>query len=118
MKAAEAAGTKVIGVDVDQSSESKTVITSSMKNLSKSVYDALAGYYAGNYPGGTSVTLNSGSEGVQLPMATSKFNTFAQADYDAIYQKIVNKEITIGNDTSAEDASKIEAAKVTVELVQ
>ena len=49
MKAAEAAGTKVIGVDVDQSAESETVITSSMKNLSKSVYDALAAYYAGNF---------------------------------------------------------------------
>ena len=31
MAAAEAAGTKVIGVDVDQSGESETVITSAMK---------------------------------------------------------------------------------------
>ena len=118
MKAAEAAGTKVIGVDVDQSTESATVITSSMKNLSKSVYDALTSYYAGSFPGGTSVSLNAETEGIQLPMATSKFNSFAQADYDAIYQKIVNKEIAIGNDASAEDASKIETTKVTVELVQ
>ncbi len=118
MKAAEAAGAKVIGVDVDQSSESATVITSSMKNLSKSVYDGLASFYAGSFPGGTTVSLDAGTEGVQLPMKSSKFTQFTQADYDSIYQKIVNKEITIGNDTAAEDASKLPIAKVVVELVQ
>ncbi|WP_184092657.1 BMP family lipoprotein [Anaerocolumna cellulosilytica] len=105
MKAAETADKKVIGVDVDQSSESATVITSSMKNLKKSVYDALVAYYAGSFPGGTSVSLNASAEGVQLPMETSKFIKFTQADYDAIYAKVLNKEVTIYNDTTAVDAS-------------
>ncbi len=118
MKAAETAGKKVIGVDVDQSAESDTVITSSMKNLSKSVSDALTSIYSNNFPGGTTVTLNAGSEGVQLPMESSKFAKFTQADYDAIYAKIVNKEITIGNDTVAADASGVPADKVTVNVVQ
>jgi basic membrane protein A len=118
MKAAETAGTKVIGVDVDQSAESDTVITSSMKNLSKAVYDALASYYKNEFPGGTTANLNAATEGVQLPMATSKFATFKQADYDAIYAKIVNKEITIGNDTTAATAKDIVAPKVAVEIVE
>ncbi|WP_326907284.1 BMP family lipoprotein [Sedimentibacter sp. MB31-C6] len=131
MKAAETAGTNVIGVDVDQSEESDTVITSSMKNLSKSVYDALADYYADSFPGGTSVTLDATVEGVQLPMNTSRFEKFAQDDYDSIYEKVVAKEIEILNDTDvaaiaeAEDipaeevtAANIPTEQVTVEVIQ
>ena len=128
MKAAEAAKTKVIGVDVDQSAESETVITSSMKNLSKSVYDALTAYYAGNFPGGTSVSLDATVEGVQLPMENSRFEKFTQADYDAIYGKIVAKEINIMNDAAVvEDAGKpaeevtaadIPVSKVKVEVIK
>ena len=128
MKAAEAAGTKVIGVDVDQSAESDTVITSSMKNLSKSVYDALTAYYGGNFPGGTSVSLDATVEGVQLPMENSRFEKFTQADYDAIYGKIVAKEIEIMNDAAVvEDAGKpaeevtaadIPVSKVKVEVIK
>ncbi|QHQ60657.1 BMP family ABC transporter substrate-binding protein [Anaerocolumna sedimenticola] len=118
MKAAETAGKKVIGVDVDQSSESDTVITSSMKNLSKSVSDALASFYSNKFPGGTTATLNASSEGVQLPMKSSKFEKFTQADYDAIYDKIVKKEITIGNDTVAKDASGVPVENVAVNVVQ
>lgn len=118
MKAAETAGTKVIGVDVDQSSESATVITSSMKNLSKSVYDALTNFYNNAFPGGTSAVLNAAVEGVQLPMASSKFEKFTQADYDAIYEKIVAGEITLKKDTDVADAAAIEVAKVVVELIK
>nr|WP_242960869.1 BMP family ABC transporter substrate-binding protein [uncultured Anaerocolumna sp.] len=118
MKAAETAGTKVIGVDVDQSSESPTVITSSMKNLSKSVYDALVAYYNNTFPGGTSAVLNASVEGVQLPMATSKFEKFTQADYDAIYAKVVAGEIALKKDTDVADAKAVEGTKTVVELIQ
>ncbi len=118
MKAAETAGTKVIGVDVDQSSESETVITSSMKNLSKSVYDAITAFYNNTFPGGTSAVLNASVEGVQLPMATSKFTKFSQADYDAIYAKIVAGEIALKKDTDVADAAAIEAPKAAVELIK
>jgi basic membrane protein A and related proteins len=49
MAAAEANNGKVIGVDIDQSAESTTVITSAMKGLGISVYDALADFYAGSF---------------------------------------------------------------------
>lgn len=113
MKAAETAGTKVIGVDVDQSPESDTVITSSMKNLSKSVYDALTSFYADKFPGGTTVSLDASVEGVQLPMESSKFEKFTQADYDAIYAKVVANEIKILNDAKVVEAAGIPAEEVT-----
>ncbi|MDD2496252.1 MAG: BMP family ABC transporter substrate-binding protein [Tissierellia bacterium] len=123
MKAAEAAGNKVIGVDVDQSGESETVITSSMKNLAKSVYDALTAYYANEFPGGTSVSLDATVEGVQLPMETSRFEKFTQADYDAIYGKVESKEVEILNDAdvvekSGKAAEEVTAADIPVEQVK
>jgi len=93
MAAAEQAGRRVIGVDVDQSGESPTVITSAMKGLQSSVYDCIADFYAGRFPGGQTLVFKAANNGVGLPMATSKFQTFSQADYDAIYRRLANLEI-------------------------
>ncbi|MEG1686403.1 MAG: BMP family ABC transporter substrate-binding protein [Angelakisella sp.] len=89
MAAATQANGKVIGVDVDQSGESPTVITSSTKGLGESVYQVLDQYYSGKFPGGQHLILNAANNGVGLPMATSKFQKFSKADYDAIYDKLV-----------------------------
>lgn len=91
----------VIGVDVDQSFDSPTVITSATKNLAASVEQALealfeTGKWADDF-GGKSVTLDASRDGVGLPMATSKFRTFAKADYDTIFAKLVNKTVTVSN---------------------
>jgi basic membrane protein A len=93
MAAAEAAGGKVIGVDVDQSAESETVITSAMKGLGAAVEQALTAYYANSFPGGEAWVLGADKDGVQLPMATSRFTKFTQADYDAIYAKLAKAEV-------------------------
>lgn len=79
MAAAEAAGTKVIGVDVDQSGESETVITSAMKGLGTSVYDMIAAYYNGSFPGGENKVYDAANNGVALAMDTAKFDSFAKA---------------------------------------
>jgi len=118
MKAAETAKTKVIGVDVDQSAESNTVITSSMKNLTKSVYDALKLYYDNKFPGGEIQVLDATVDGVQLPMANSKFEKFSQADYDAVYGKIVKKEFKIVGDQDVAGPKDIETTKVAVEEIK
>lgn len=102
MAAAEASNGKVIGVDVDQSAESSTVITSAMKMLSNSVYDAVKSVYDGSFKGGTTMVFTAGNDGVGLPMETSQFTTFTQEDYDAIYEKIVSGEVVIVNDYSKE----------------
>ena len=108
MAAAEASKDgKVIGVDVDQSSESATVITSAMKGLSAAVSQALSAYYDGKFPGGEAWVLGADKDGVALPMATSKFKTFTQADYDAIYAKLAKGEVVPQKD--AKDGTAIES---------
>lgn len=118
MKAAETAGTKVIGVDVDQSGESETVITSAMKNLSKSVFDTIDEYYRGNFEGGVSVTLDVKTNNVQLPMETSKFETFTEEKYSEIYSHIAEGTIEIGKNDIAEDAADVPTNIVKVESIK
>ncbi|MDR2655276.1 MAG: BMP family ABC transporter substrate-binding protein [Oscillospiraceae bacterium] len=93
MAAAEQAGAKVIGVDVDQSSESATVITSAMKGLKASVYSVITDYYAGSFPGGRTLVFEAKNNGVGLPMDSSQFRSFSQSDYDAVYAKLAGGEI-------------------------
>lgn len=118
MKAAEAAGKVVIGVDVDQSAESETVITSAMKNLGDSVYDALESYYAGDFAGGRTINLDAGSGGIMLPMETSKFNVFNQEMYDTLYGKLKDGTINVATDTAAADAAGVPAKIVKVDLIK
>jgi len=80
----------VIGVDVDQYAESATVITSAMKMLGESVYQALESYYAGNFEGGSTWTLDVTRKGVGLAMDHNKFLTFKAADYTACFNKVVD----------------------------
>lgn len=117
MAAAEANNGKVIGVDVDQSNLSPTVITSAMKKLGVSVYDGLKAFYAGNFPGGKSVTLDAKVDGIGLPMATSKFTTFTQADYDAIFAKLVAGQISLLKHDSVENVNQIPTEIVVVDLI-
>lgn len=118
MAAAEEAGAKVIGVDVDQSSESETVVTSAMKQLSVSVYDGVKAFYDGSFPGGSTSVFTAANDGVGLPMDTSKFDTFAQADYDALYAKLSSGEIEIQNGTDDSTTADLTLAKTTVNFVE
>jgi len=93
MAAAEQTGRAVIGVDVDQSGQSATVITSAMKGLQASVNDSIAAFYAGRFPGGQTQVFQAANNGVGLPMATSKFRTFTRADYDAIFRQLASGSI-------------------------
>ena len=95
--AAEQSNNVVIGVDGDQSGESATVITSAMKLLTKSVYDCLTDFYANRFPGGQSLLFSAANLGVGLPMDTSKFNTFNQTQYDAVYAKLQSGAIVVDN---------------------
>lgn len=117
MAAAESSKGKVIGVDVDQSSESDTVITSAMKGLAASVQSALTDYYADKFPGGQCLTLGAAQKGVQLPMETSKFNTFTKDDYDAVYDQLVKGTIALQKD-EVESADKLGLNSVKVQVIK
>lgn len=118
MTAAEASNAKFIGVDVDQSPESETVITSAMKQLSNSVYDVVGKHYEEQFPGGSTLIMDATTDGVGLPMSTSKFNTFTQEDYDAVFAKLVSGEIKTLTDKDAESADKIPVSHVRVDVIE
>ncbi|HLV49647.1 MAG TPA: BMP family ABC transporter substrate-binding protein, partial [Erysipelothrix sp.] len=67
-----------------------TVITSAMKNLQGSVYNAVKAAIEGGFEGGKLLTLGVEADGVQLPNDFSKFETFTEADYNAIYETLQN----------------------------
>lgn len=117
MAAAEQNDGKVIGVDVDQSAESPTVISSAMKELGKSVYAGIEEFYAGNFPGGQIVTLDVTSEGVGLPMETSKWETFSQADYDAIFNMLVEDTDGLASSLLKDDGAA-DAAQIPTDIVK
>lgn len=98
----------VIGVDVDQSSLSDRIITSAMKGLKKSVYDAVKSIYENKFQGGKSVILGAKDEGVGLPENFDKFKTFKKADYDAIFKKLQDGAITLKKDMA--DGTQISLA--------
>lgn len=118
MAAAEAGNGKVIGVDVDQSAQSKTVITSATKGLAASVKQMLTAYYEGKFPGGESLVLDASREGVCLPMETSQFKTFTQADYDAVFAKLVAGEITLNTNETVKDVTELPVTAVKVTTIQ
>ena len=121
MAAAEAATDKwVIGVDVDQSAQSERVLTSAVKGLRESVYQAVDALYKGEFPGGESWLLGADRDGVGLPMENSRFTKFTQADYDEVFGKLAAGAIELVKDVNAEGAAvavtdiPLDVTKVTV----
>jgi basic membrane protein A and related proteins len=99
MAAAEAADTKVIGVDINQGGDSDTVITSALKGLGASVEQALAEFFAGEFRGGETVVFNASNDGVGLPTdeESFRFEEFTIAQYNAIFAKLANGTVTVNN---------------------
>lgn len=88
LKAAQAQGGKVIGVDVNQNPLAEEVITSAMKNLTKSVYEACKSVTDGSFQGGKTQLLGVESDSVQLPDDFSRFKKFTKEDYNALYSAL------------------------------
>jgi basic membrane protein A len=97
MSAAQTHGALVIGVDTDQAALSPTVITSAMKALAVSVNDMLTAVHNDTFQGGRRLDYSAANNGVALPMATSRFTTFAQSQYDAIFAQLANGSVRVNN---------------------
>jgi len=113
MAAAEQTGNKVIGVDVDQSGESSTVITSAMKGLAPSVYACIKDYYAGKFPGGQTLVFDAANNGVGLPMRTSKFDSFSLADYNGIFEKLSSGAVPRMEEITEDGSPRIVPVRIT-----
>ena len=75
----------VIGVDVDQSPLSDTVITSALKGISQAAQVALAHHYDGTWTeiGGVQTTLGANDDAVGLPTATWSMENYTVEEYEA-----------------------------------
>ena len=95
--AAGAEDGKVVGVDVDQSSQSPTVITSAMKGLADSVQWSLGKFYEGKFAdlGGTGTALGAKDNAVGLPTATWSLKNWKVADYEALLAKIKDGSVKV-----------------------
>lgn len=97
----------VVGVDVDQSSQSDTVITSAMKGLSASVQWACGKVYDGSFDeiGGTFVTLGAKDNAVGLPTATWSLTKWTVDDYNAMLAKMADGSLVVDSDYSKLDST-------------
>ena len=105
--AAQANGGKMIGVDVDQSGQFNTVITSATKGLAESVNTALTdalnnGWKFTDAYAGKQTVLGAAENCVGLPMSTSKFTKFTQEQYDTMYAAIVDGSLVIDDSFDAD----------------
>lgn len=90
----------VIGVDVDQSGQSDTVITSAMKDLAGSTMDVIKGDYDGKWSdfGGKITTFGAAEDRVGIPTDTWKLENWTVEDYNALYEKVKSGEIEISSE--------------------
>ncbi|MCR5422080.1 MAG: BMP family ABC transporter substrate-binding protein, partial [Bacilli bacterium] len=116
--AAKANNGKVVGVDVDQSSESDTVITSATKGLQSGTMWALAKFYAGKFSeiGGKGTSLGAADDAVCLPEATWSLKNFTVDQYKALFAKVKAGTITIDNDPTGAETKTY--SNVTVDYVR
>ena len=100
--AAAANDGKFVGVDVDQSFESDTVITSAMKGLAASVQWACAKVYDGSFAaiGGTCATLGAKDNAVGLPTATWSLTKWSVDEYNAMLKDMADGKLVVDNDYS------------------
>ena len=115
--AAAAEDCKVVGVDVDQSFQSPTVITSAMKGLADATQWAIAKHYEGKFSeiGGTATSLGAKDNAVGLPTATWSLTGWSVEDYNTLFDGIVAGTVSISNEEIAEPAS---TANVTMTIVK
>lgn len=99
--AGESTNKWVVGVDSDQAADSATVLSSAVKGVGEAAFDALQLFYAEDFPGGQTWNLGVAEDGVGLPMATSRFKNFSQADYTAIFAKIVAGTVIVPDTADA-----------------
>lgn len=103
----------VVGVDSDQANDSNTVLTSAVKAVGQAAYDALEAFYNDEFPGGETQDLGVSELGVELPMKTSRFETFTEAQYTAIFNKLAAGTVVVPR-TAAELETFLEGLEVDI----
>lgn len=92
----------VIGVDVDQSKDSSTVITSAMKGLADATEWAVEKVYDGTFSeiGGTATALGAKDNAVGLPTETWSLENYTVEEYEKVFQEVADGTLVIDSDYS------------------
>ncbi len=90
----------VIGVDIDQSGESDTVITSATKGIRESVELVLEKVYSDSWNdiGGVQTTLGAKDDAVSLPTATWKMENFTVEEYEELFEELKDGTVKVDRD--------------------
>ena len=117
--AASANEKKVVGVDVDQSPESPTVVTSAMKGLSASVVWAIGKLYDGKWDeiGGTATSLGAKDNAVGLPTETWSLQNWSVEDYNTLFEGIKAGTVEISPDYPEDMATYDAGEHVTITVI-
>ena len=110
----------VVGVDVDQSSESETVITSAMKGLSSATQWAIGKFYDGKWDeiGGIVQSLGAEEDAVGLPTENWLFETYTVEEYNELLAAIKSGEVVVdGTIVTDDQISSVEFENLTVDYV-
>jgi basic membrane protein A len=107
---------KVVGVDVDQSPESDTVVTSAMKGLSASVQWALAKNFDGSWEeiGGKATSLGAANDAVGLPTDTWSLENWTVEDYEKLFAAMKDGTLVVDPNYPADNVFTLSNAKVEV----
>jgi basic membrane protein A len=118
--AASANNGKVIGVDVDQASESPTVITSAMKGLREGTAFALGKFYEDKWAeiANKDVTLGAKEDAVGLPIDEDSwgFKEFSVKEYNKVLKGLKDASIVV--DTKIDGAETRTYSNVKLEYIK
>ena len=115
--AASANDAYVVGVDVDQSFQSDTVVTSALKGLVAATEWAIGKHFAGEWAtiGNVATSLGATDDAVGLPTATWGLETWTVAEYETLMQSIKDGTLVIDNTNKQGDEIKtVEFSNLTV----
>ena len=111
----------MIGVDVDQAPLSDTIITSAMKDLQTTAYDALSALKDNDWTwpddlAGCTAKLGAAENATGLPTADGswRFQTFTKEDYDQLLAGVIDGSLQI----SASTARQPETVNTTVSFIR
>ena len=110
----------VVGVDVDQSFESDTVVTSALKGLSNATKWAITKCYDGSFAdiGGVPTSLGANDDAVGLPTATWSFESYTVEQYEAALEAVKAGELVIDDQAPTEGGiADVEFAHVVIDYV-
>ncbi len=115
--AAEAASAWVIACGCDRWQLSETVLTSTVKDIQGTVYQAASAWFGGGFWGGKQVTLGLSNAGVKLAMDHERFSNFTTANLRMLLNRFDSGELSLTPvNTDKFDLTSLTGPRVTLTI--